>query len=478
MPVVSYCSYRSQDLKSAYAFIDRWLGHAKASHQPQVVSLSFDISPVDPLVVLSQLVPHRDRHLYIENPGSGESVVGFGTALFYQTTGARRFANVRRFIDQWRSQTRCYSAAGAANSPDETNWVRFFCAFTFFSEEERENTAFPAATVMLPQWQLVQQGAQGVLTLNHLVTATTNAGATIDTLADQLRAVEQLRQEPWGTPLRRLAQPVQPAPEAGQRFKAAVNRALEHMTRYPVDKIVLAHALDWISAEPFQPLVSLGRLRRRYPDCHTFSLSHGDDKTFIGASPERLLSLSQGKLVTDALAGSAPRGTTPQEDDRLAQGLLHNPKERGEHSLVVEFLARQLQGVGLRPQYRQPPGVLRLSNIQHLHTPMGAMVPRHIHPLHIVEALHPTPAVAGVPTQAACDQILRFEDFDRGLYAAPLGWVGANGDSEFIVGIRSALIADTWARLYAGAGIVAGSNPDREWAEIKLKFRALGESLV
>jgi menaquinone-specific isochorismate synthase len=109
---------------------------------------------------------------------------------------------------------------------------------------------------------------------------------------------------------------------------------------------------------------------------------------------------------------------------------------------------------------------------------MWATVPRQIHPLHIVEALHPTPAVAGVPTREACDQILRFEDFDRGLYAAPLGWVGANGDSEFIVGIRSALIADTRARLYAGAGIVAGSDPDREWAEIKLKFRALGESLV
>ncbi len=109
---------------------------------------------------------------------------------------------------------------------------------------------------------------------------------------------------------------------------------------------------------------------------------------------------------------------------------------------------------------------------------MRARVPRHIHPLQIVAALHPTPAVAGVPTREACDQILRFEDFDRGLYAAPLGWVGANGDSEFIVGIRSALVADTWVRLYAGAGIVAGSDADREWAEIKLKLRALGESLV
>jgi menaquinone-specific isochorismate synthase len=250
------------------------------------------------------------------------------------------------------------------------------------------------------------------------------------------------------------------------------------MTRHPVEKIVLAHALDWVSPRPFQPVASLHRLRQRHPNCHLFSLSHGDGTSFIGASPERLLSLAQGELVTDALAGSAPRGSSSPEDTAIGELLLHNPKEQGEHRLVVEFLAHQLQGAGLRPQYPVHPGLRRLANIQHLHTPIRAAVPRHTHPLHIVEALHPTPAVAGVPTREACDQILRFEDFDRGLYAAPLGWVGANGDSEFIVGIRSALVAGRRARLYAGAGIVAGSDPRREWAELQLKFRALGESLV
>jgi menaquinone-specific isochorismate synthase len=324
----------------------------------------------------------------------------------------------------------------------------------------------------------VRQGTQGVLTLNHLVTATTDLGAVIDGLADQLRALERLETMPWRAPLYSAVPPVQPDEVAGRRFRRAVNRALDHMNRYPVQKIVLAHALDWGNVEPFQPLAALGRLRQRYPDCHIFSLGQGDGKTFMGASPERLLSLTHGQLITDALAGSAPRGVTPHQDDRLAQELCSNPKEQGEHRLVVDFLARQLQAVGLRPQYQHWPGVRRLSNIQHLHTPMRARVTGHVHPLHIVEALHPTPAVAGVPTREACDQILRFEDFDRGLYAAPVGWVGANGDSEFIVGIRSALVAKTQVRLYAGAGIVAGSDPNREWAEIKLKLRALGESLV
>ncbi|MFQ4139524.1 isochorismate synthase MenF [Nodosilinea sp. PGN35] len=478
MPVVSHCSDRDQTLQSAYRFLDRRLDQARQSHQPQLVSLSFDIPPVDPLVVLARLAPGGDRHLYLETPVAQRSVVGFGAALVYETAGVRRFAQARRFIEQWRSKTHRYSEAGPALALSGADGARFFCAFTFFADSPHGEATFPAATVVLPQWQLVRQGQQSVLTLNYLVTATSDVGAIIDGLAEQLRAVERLGTAPWRDPLPATRLPVQPAPEAGQRFRAAVNRALGYMSRHPVQKIVLAHALDWVSAEPIQPLAALGRLRQRYPDCHVFSVGQGNGRTFMGASPERLLSLTQGQLITDALAGSAPRGRVPSQDDCLAQELLHNPKERGEHRLVVEFLARQLQGVGLWPQYQPRPGVRRLSNIQHLHTPMRAGVPRHIHPLHLVEALHPTPAVAGVPTRAACDQILRFEDFDRSLYAAPLGWVGANGDSEFIVGIRSALVADSWVRLYAGAGIVAGSDPDREWAEIKLKLRALGESLV
>ncbi|WP_035994435.1 isochorismate synthase MenF [Leptolyngbya sp. KIOST-1] len=478
MPVVSHCSDRGQTLQSVHRFLERRLAQVKQTHQPQLVTLSFDIPPVDPLLVLARLAPRSDRHLYLENPVAQTSMVGFGTALAYETAGVDRFAQARQYIEQWRGKTHRYSEAGVAASLSGADWARFFCAFTFFADPCGGEVTFPAALVVLPQWQLVRQGSQGVLTLNHLVTATTGLETLLDGLANQLRSVDRLGNTLWQDPRPSARLTVQPTTEAGQRFKAAVNRALGYMTQNPVQKIVLAHALDWVSADPVQPLAALGCLRQRYPDCHIFSVGQGNGKTFMGASPERLLSLTQGQLITDALAGSAPRGAHRRQDDRLAQGLLHNPKERGEHRLVVEFLARQLAGVGLQPQYQPWPGVRRLSNIQHLHTPMRARVPRHIHPLHIVAALHPTPAVAGVPTREACDQILRFEDFDRGLYAAPLGWVGANGDSEFVVGIRSALVTKTWVRLYAGAGIVAGSDADREWAEIKLKLRALGESLV
>jgi menaquinone-specific isochorismate synthase len=209
-----------------------------------------------------------------------------------------------------------------------------------------------------------------------------------------------------------------------------------------------------------------------------FSVGNGNGQNFIGASPERLLSIRSRKLITDALAGSAPRGKTRIEDRDLAQRLFHSSKERHEHQLVVEFIAQQLSEIGLRPDFATTPSLLQLANIQHLHTPIQAALPGHLHPLQIVSVLHPTPAVAGMPRQTACEQILHYEQFDRSLYAAPLGWIDAQGNAEFIVGIRSALLSGNQARLYAGAGIVAGSNPEREFAEVKLKLQALLRGLI
>jgi len=224
---------------------------------------------------------------------------------------------------------------------------------------------------------------------------------------------------------------------------------------------------------------SLQTLRRNHPDCTVFSVGNGKGQSFIGASPERLLSINEGRLTTDALAGSASRGQTPEADEALAQSLLNSDKERYEHQVVVKFIAEQLRSLDLDPNYTPAPQLLQLLHIQHLHTPMSATIdPKKVSPLDILAKLHPTPAVAGLPLQNACKLIHQHENFDRGLYAAPLGWIDTEGNSEFIVGIRSALIDGCKARLYAGAGIVAGSEPAKELAEIKLKLQTLLNALV
>lgn len=481
MPVVPYCSSCSSSLQAIQPLIAESLQQVKAHNQPQVLSLSLDMPKVDPLLALAELSHSRERHIYLEHSATQDAVVAFGTTLFFQATGANRFNQTRQFIQQWTDKIHACKTSDAMIVPlKERPHPRFFCSFSFFAQGTGSGMDFPTASVMLPKWQILRQPSGFTFTANLLLTPASNLSTILEQLDARLNDIQDLGQRTWQVtplPCPRLSV-LQPSPLAGTQFKKSVATALKHISRRHLQKVVLAHALDVVRQEPFQTLQSLGELRQRHPDCYVFSINNSHGKTFIGASPERLLSLDRGQLITDALAGSAPRGRNPREDRHLALRLMNSRKEQGEHQMVVDFLAAQLSGLGLHPQYPQTPTLLRLSNIQHLHTPIQAQVIGPTHPLQLVEALHPTPAVAGVPTQQAYEQIHAYEQFDRGLYAAPLGWVDTNGGSEFIVGIRSALIDDNWARLYAGAGIVAGSDPEREWAEINLKFRALSEALI
>jgi menaquinone-specific isochorismate synthase len=480
MSVVPYCSYRYPSLQSIHPFIAKALQQIETHHQPQVVSISIPIPLVDPLFVLDQLSHSRERHLYLEHRTARKAVAAFGTALFFQSTGADRFNQTRQFIQHWTDKIQAYRGIPGHPQGGGNTAARFFCSFAFFPHGTGSGLDFPAASAMLPQWQISRQQGACTLTANWLLTPGTAPATVLDQLDTRLSDIQHLSRQTWCPPYTHCPRLglLQPSPLAGHQFKTSVAAAIQHIARQRLQKVVLAHAFDLVRQEPFQTMQSLVALRQRHPDCYVFSINNSQGKTFIGASPERLLNLNQGQLITDALAGSAPRGQQLREDRQLALGLLQSRKEQGEHQMVVDFLATQLTGLGLRLRYPPSPTLLRLSNIQHLHTPIQARVSGPIHPLHLVEALHPTPAVAGVPTQEACEQIHTYEQFDRGLYAAPLGWVDTNGDSEFIVGIRSALIDHNWARLYAGAGIVAGSDPEREWAEINLKCRALSEALL
>jgi menaquinone-specific isochorismate synthase len=183
-------------------------------------------------------------------------------------------------------------------------------------------------------------------------------------------------------------------------------------------------------------------------------------------------------LSTSVLAGSAPRGRTASEDAALAGQLLRSEKDRREHRLVLESIERRLAPLGLKLAFEPQPQVLALANVQHLHTPVTAPWPSDARLLDVVSRLHPTPAVGGKPREAAVPCIRKLETCDRGLYAGALGWIDARGEGEFVVGIRSALVDGARARVFAGVGIVAGSDPGREQAETEWKFRALLDALL
>jgi menaquinone-specific isochorismate synthase len=265
--------------------------------------------------------------------------------------------------------------------------------------------------------------------------------------------------------------------EAGD-YRAAVAEALRRISAGEFQKIVLARAQDLQMAVPLHPLRVLNGLRQRFPACYAFSVGDGHGRSFIGASPERLVRVSRGALETEALAGSARRGTGASEDAALAHALLRSEKDLREHRLVLESIARRLAQLGMTVDLTVRPTLRRLANVQHLATAVSVPLPQGVRLLDALAVLHPTPAVGGTPRETAIAAIRGLEGFPRGLYAGALGWMNGRGGGEFFVGIRSALIEGCHARVYAGAGIVAGSTPEQEFAETELKFAALVDALV
>ena len=480
MPVVPYRSNLFQTHQEIHRFLITCQEQSSQDNQTKIASLSLEIDPVDPLVLLDKIATSDRIHFYYENPIKRESTIAFDNVILHESNSHQRFYEAQNFIDFWLKHTLSIGAQGLGFTGPH-----FLCRFTFFEQPLIENSPFPASSVFLPRFQVIQRQENYSIVINLAVNAYSNAAVMADEIWKVFKEIRSFSHQTFrGTHRSPSLNGQYSYPNSHQsvlnlgNFKSAVASALKVIQDKKLHKVVLAHAVDVTASAPFQLAASLNNLRTLHPDCYVFSTSNGGGQTFLGASPERLISVSQQQLVTDALAGSAPRGSTPLEDAALANRLLYSQKERHEHRVVVDFINQQLTQLGLQPQFFPTPGLLQLSNIQHLHTPIRAQLTTRTHPLSILSLLHPTPAVAGAPRELAYQQIRQYEPFERSLYAGPIGWIDHQGNSEFLVGIRSALIQENQARLYAGAGIVAGSNPDKELAEVKLKLKALLEALI
>ncbi len=274
----------------------------------------------------------------------------------------------------------------------------------------------------------------------------------------------------WSPPLRQREAPF-------SAWQQAIRAAQAEMARGGLHKVVLARTRQLTFPAPPDPVRVFRRLGQRYPGAYRFLLEPVPGRVFLGATPELLAAAAEGELHTMALAGSCPRGATPDEDRRLAQALLQDEKNRREHQLVVSRIQARLRALGLRPALQaDAPRIRRLANIQHLETPIRARL-NGLGLLTVALALHPTPALGGEPRAAALAFIRQHEAHPRGWYGAPVGWVRPDGSGRLAVGIRSALLHQETAWLYAGAGILPASDPRSEWEETALKFRPLMEAL-
>ncbi len=261
-----------------------------------------------------------------------------------------------------------------------------------------------------------------------------------------------------------------------EHWAGRVATAVDEIQAGRYEKVVLAVHRDVYAEQPIDPGQLLSFLAARYPDCYTFKFAAGG-AAWLGASPELLAGNHEGTVRAASLAGSRPRGATVAADDVLAHDLMSSQKERIEHRLVVEALSRSLAEVCTLVDAPDEPQIMRMANIQHLYTPVRAELLPGRDILDLVAAVHPTPAVGGSPRAEAVAAIERLEGIDRGWYAAPIGWFDLEGNGEFAVALRSGLVRGHRADLFAGCGIVAGSLPAAEVAEVEQKLRALGGAI-
>lgn len=383
-------------------------------------------------------------------------------------------------------------AAGLAGADERPDRLRFYGGFSFRADHRAVDrwAAFPSGLFHLPRVELRDDGADGA---RLRVRAPVPAGAggwtdgdgglrdeLMEGLRDEAEALAQGLREMAGAVGGSEAAP--PHPSGGvvatdrQAWLRAVEETLDAIRAGRIEKAVLARTLDVDAGPAPDPVAVALALWRQNRGTHAYLFEPQPGRVLVGAAPETIATLRDGIFHATAVAGSIRHGESEEERRRLARHLLESRKDRAEQRVVVEDMVRRLEPLAEEVRVQDEPHVLALARIQHLETVLRARVPgRHV--LELVEALHPTPAVCGLPRDEALAFLREEEPFERGWYAGPVGWFDSGGNGAFVPALRCGVLQrGTW-RLFAGAGIVAGSDPVSEWEETGIKFEPMLQAL-
>ena len=468
------------------------------------------IDAIDPIDLVERSTA-RDRMLWAR-PDDRQALAGVGPAWTFSAAGPDRFARVEA---AWRSIVEDVVGEPAAAAPEGARDREpsagapgpvAFCGFAFApgtrpsakpAPDEPAQAGwmsqpwagFPDALITIPQVAVSQNAGDNWLILSALADGRARfTGETYEqALAGLTQAAEPAAVIPVEAADHTTARPGLDDPAypdglelvgefpSAERWKQSVRLTAEAIREGRLRKAVLARGIR-VRAPRLDPAAAVRALRADYPSCTAFAFAR-DGRWFLGATPERLVRVRNGEADVAAVAGTAPRGRTVEEDHRLAAMLLASPKDRIEHAIVVEALRDALADIGAVVEDPRDPRLLTVRNAHHLHTPLRFVPRTRQTVLALTGRLHPTPAVGGTPLRDALRWIHGHEGWDRGWYAGPIGWVGRSGDGEAAVAIRSALVHDGEALLFAGCGIVADSDPDQEYAESDLKLRPVASAL-
>lgn len=450
------------------SLLDAGLHRARQHDHPTLVSLVLPAPPSDPLVLFARSTAFASNRIFWSSPDARYALAGLGNAWTLEVDGTRPFAAATA---AWNN----YISTALIEAPVDISPTGPLLLGGFAFDPLRPATplwqGFPAGRLALPRYMLSAIDGNCWLTINTLIGPSSNPAQMARALLQHLTLVLDSMVAPSIPVAPHQALTVEDVLPA-QEWMTIVAGLVQEMRQSGLEKVVLARECRVQGSQPFDPAAVLDWLRNAYPNCFAFAVARGT-RCFLGASPERLVSLREGTVLATSLAGSIRRGSNEEEDRRLGAALLASAKERTEHAIVARMLADALADFCSDLSVAPTPTLMKMQNVQHLFTPIVGRLAGEYSILDLVARLHPTPAVGGAPRHTALQLIREREQLDRGWYAGPVGWVDRRGEGEFAVAIRSALLRGATASLFAGCGIVANSDPESEYAESRLKLRPL-----
>ncbi|MGQ0603141.1 MAG: isochorismate synthase [Anaerolineales bacterium] len=455
--------------------VERGQRRAHQLGKPLVVSVVEPIAPLEVIDLFERARPLVAERFLWSQPGGDFALVGLGIAHALEAVEASRF---RQIANAWRHLLSGAIVEGPRGLPGTGPLLLGGFAF----DAQRPTSAlwadFGHAHLVLPQLLYTLDEDEMWLTLNAMIGPETDVAEAATALEGLAAGVlhpshSNNHHSPNGHLPRVTQRELRPA-EDWQTDVACATDSIQHNA---FEKVVLARAVQLDSDTEFRPSPALRQLSAHYRGCYLFAIARGES-CFLGATPEQLLRLRDGELHTMSLAGSIRRGETPEADEALGQTLLDSAKDRLEQVLVTHAITEALGETCVSVNVAPEPKLLKLGNIQHLCTPIMGQLASGYTIFDLIERLHPTPAVGGRPREAALNFIREHEQLDRGWYAGPVGWVSAAGEGEFAVALRSALLRGHTATLFAGCGIMADSDPEREYAESELKLKPMLSALL
>lgn len=400
---------------------------------------------VDPLDFVRAAVPVFGSARYLASP-EGIRIGGVGSAWKSEGSGERRFQQLE---SAWHAL------------PPLPHEARLMLGFAFSPDGPRSEQwdGFAAGETVLPVATVVADGEGARLVV--AVPPGADAAGVLATLRDLVRPPEPR--------LPGLGDHSVHAEPSGVDWCAAVEEAVHAIRSDEMRKVVLARSVLVATEMTIDPFEVVHHLQERNAHCHIYGWQIGES-AFVGASPELLVGVRGHTVRALPLAGSARRGSGDDEDREVGEALLSSAKDRQEHALVVEDIAARLEPLTSELEVPDAPVLRRVATVQHLMTEIAGTASNGTSLFGLSAQLHPTPAVGGTPRTEAVAFIDKVEGLDRGWYSGGVGWIAPSGDGDVVVALRCALISGSVARLYAGNGIVADSEPEAELLETRWKF--------